>query len=117
PAGEITSWNPAANRIYGWPAERILGKPIQALFDESAGSTLESILSELHHGRAVDVSGVKHVKEDGREVIASLSLAPVRDASGCLVGGSLIARDITESHRAQAAIVAGENRFRAAIDQ
>ncbi len=95
--GAITAWGPGATRIAGYAEHEILGRPVtQLLIAEHAGR-LAVLLRRLQRGHRVDdlQTVVRH--KDGPGVHVSLTLAPIKDATGCLVGVSAIARDITAS--------------------
>ncbi|MDX6468340.1 MAG: hypothetical protein QOF75_143 [Gaiellaceae bacterium] len=89
PDGTITSWNAGAKSIYGWDEEEVLGKPVDFL------------LSALVEPDASDPELVRttHVTKDGRRVAVSVTVSPIRDDQGTLVGSSITARDVTELER------------------
>jgi two-component system, cell cycle sensor histidine kinase and response regulator CckA len=89
PDGLITSWNAGAKAVYGWDEEEVVGKPIDFLLAELAESD----------GTELDPARTTHVRKDGRHVAVSVTVSPIRDEHGTLVGSSITARDVTELER------------------
>jgi PAS domain S-box-containing protein len=103
-SGVITSWNQGAERLFGYRASEIIGKPIAILipperFDEEPG-----ILKRMRHGERIDHYETVRLRKDGRSVDISLTVSPVMDVHGKIVGASKIARDITERKRSEQAL-------------
>ncbi|HEX8117639.1 MAG TPA: PAS domain S-box protein, partial [Pyrinomonadaceae bacterium] len=98
--GVITSWNEAAERMYGYAAEEAVGRHISFIVPEELRGDLEDILARLGRGERVERAETLRVSKDGRRIDVSLIISPVRDSSGRLVGASTIARDITAQKRA-----------------
>jgi PAS domain S-box-containing protein len=99
--GVITSWNRAAEELYGYTAEEIIGKSIALLTPVGSGE-MDEILGEIRAGHRVDHYQTKRLKKDGSVIPISLTVSPIYDQDGAIVGASSIARDITELLRAQA---------------
>jgi PAS domain S-box-containing protein len=99
--GIITSWNPAAERLYGYNAEEVTGKPVSILFPPERPDEEPKILARLRRGEQIDHYETIRVAKDGRRLHVSLTVSPIRDASGKIIGASKIARDITEQKRTQ----------------
>ena len=97
--GIITSWNPAAQRMYGYTPEEAIGQPISILIPEHRSGEEYRILKRILSGERVDHYETERVAKDGRQLVVSLSVAPIRDAEGEITGAAVIARDITASHR------------------
>jgi PAS domain S-box-containing protein len=97
--GIITSWNPAAERMYGWSAEEAIGQVISILIPEDRAGEEWRILERVLAGETVDHYESDRVHRSGRLVRVSLSIGPLRDEGGDIVGASIIARDITAQHR------------------
>jgi PAS domain S-box-containing protein len=98
--GIVTSWNPAAERMFGYSGDEIVGKPIDLLCPgDRAGETI-SILAKISAGRPVDDYETKRVRKDGTVFPVSLTISPIRDESGVVVSASVICRDQTELKRA-----------------
>ena len=97
----ITSWNPAAERIYGYTPEEAIGKPISMLIPPHRAGEERRILDQILKGERVDHYETERVTKDGRTLIVSLSVSPLRDEDGEIAGASVIARDITQMHRSR----------------
>ena len=97
--GVILSWNNAAEKLYGYTAEEIIGKPVSLLVPADRPGEAEEILARVRRGEAVEHFESMRVRKDGGLVPVSLTISPVRDASGLVVGASSIARDTTERDR------------------
>jgi PAS domain S-box-containing protein len=110
--GVIVSWNPGADRLYGYSAEEALGRPFSFLFLPGQADDLSGIMEKLRLGKTIEPCEVLHVRKDGRRVDVSLSLSPVRDAGGAVTGVSAICRDVTDRKQAEAELREAESRFR-----
>ena len=100
--GTILSWNAGAERIFGYTAEEAVGRPITMLLPPERQDEEVNILALLVRGERVDHYETERVAKDGHRVQVSLSVSPVKDASGRIVGGAKIARDITFRKRLEA---------------
>ncbi len=101
--GVITSWNPAATRMFGYSAEEMIGQPVLRLFPEELKQEEEMILSKLRAGETIDHHETIRVSKDGRHLQVSLTTSPIRDNHGRVIGGSKIVRDITPQRTAEEA--------------
>ena len=99
--GIITSWNPAAERLYGYKAAEMIGKPVANLVPPEWPDEEPKILARIRRGERIDHYETVRIAKDGRRVDVSLTVSPIRDASGKIIGASKIARDITEQKRTQ----------------
>ncbi len=99
--GTIQSWNAGAERIFGYKDDEIVGKPITTIIPKELHEEEREILASLARGERVDHFETVRVAKDGRRLDISLTVSPVRDRSGRVVGASKIARDITEHKRAE----------------
>jgi PAS domain S-box-containing protein len=113
--GIITSWNKGAERIFGYLAEQVIGKSIKILIPPDRHDEETNILERIRRGERVEHYETVRQRKYGGLVEISLTVSPVRDAEGKVVGASKIARDITERKRsdAQIAILAREAEHRA----
>jgi PAS domain S-box-containing protein len=102
--GTITTWNPGAERIFGYTAQEIVGKPITVLIPPDRVDEELSILARLKRGERIDHYETIRRTRDGTLLNVSLSVSPLRDASGRIIGASKIARDITRQKRAEEAL-------------
>ena len=99
--GIITSWNAGAQRLFGYTAEEAVGQPMLIIIPVERHHEEPEILARLRRGERVDHFETVRVRKDGTQLDISLTISPVRDASGRIVGASKIARDITEHKRVQ----------------
>ena len=97
--GIIRSWNKAAERMFGYAAEEVIGKPITILIPLGRLDEEPEILERIKRGEPVDYETVRQ-RKDGSQIEISLTVSPVKNAQGKVIGASKIARDITERKRA-----------------
>jgi PAS domain S-box-containing protein len=114
--GIITSWNRGAQRLYGYTAEEVVGKTVSILTPPDLTDEFPRILERLRRGEPLDHYETQRLCKDGTRLDVSLTISPIRDASGRLIGASKIARDITERKRAERALKESEERLRLALD-
>jgi PAS domain S-box-containing protein len=100
--GIITSWNPAAERRYGYPSKEVIGRPDPLIPQEAAGE-LGAILARVKDGHYIEPAETTLVRKDGTAVPVSIASAPIRDEDGLVVGASVVHRDVTEQRRAMEA--------------
>jgi PAS domain S-box-containing protein len=98
--GIVTSWNPAAERMFGYRADEIVGESIDRLSPENRAGDAISILARISAGLSVDDYETRRVRKDGAVFPVSLTISPIRDASGTVVSASVICRDQSELKRA-----------------
>ena len=94
--GLITSWNPAAERTFGWTAEEAIGRHITLIVPEDRRAEEEEVLARLRRGERIDHFETVRITKDGRRIDMSITVSPITDAAGHIVGASKVARDITE---------------------
>ncbi|MDQ3549736.1 MAG: PAS domain S-box protein, partial [Chloroflexota bacterium] len=99
--GIITSWNPAAERLYGYLASESIGQSVAILIPPDRPDELQSIMDRLRSGAQLDGFETVRVCKDGSRVDVALTISPILGADGRITGASTIARDITEQRRAQ----------------
>jgi PAS domain S-box-containing protein len=102
--GIITSWNNGAQRLFGYSTEEAVGKSITMLIPEDRHHEEVEILGRLREGLLIEHYETVRRRKDGKLVEISLTISPIRDASGTIIGASKIARDISELRRAQEAL-------------
>ena len=100
--GRILSWNAAAERIFGYTAEEMIGQSIYPIIPPERRAEYDEIMRRVHSGEKIHRFETTRRRKDGREIVVSLSISPLRDAGGKVVGASKIARDVTEERRARA---------------
>jgi formate hydrogenlyase transcriptional activator len=110
--GMITSWNRAAERIYGFDEGETIGQRITLIVPFELRDEEEMILRRLRAGARIEHLETVRLTKQAKRVNVSLTVSPVKDWSGRIVGVSKIARDITEQKRAEAALRKSEERFR-----
>ncbi len=106
--GRITSWNAGARRIFGYEPEEVVGRSITVLIPGERPAEEESILMRLRRGERIEPFETVRVAKDGRRIDVSLTVSPVRDGRGRIIGASKIARDITQQKRAAEALARSE---------
>ena len=99
--GTITSWNKGAERIYGYTSEEVIGKPISLLAPNNRADEITEILQKIAEGESIEHYESERVAKNGRRLNVSISVSPLRDAKGDIVGASAIARDITAQKKAE----------------
>ncbi len=118
--GTIRSWNRGAERIFGYKAEEIIGQHISTLAVPERPDEIPNIMERLRRGERVDHYRTKRRTKDGRIIALSLTVSPIKDSSGIVIGASKVARDISESERTQEALRAANealNRANADLEQ
>ncbi len=110
--GIIVSWNRGAERIFGYSAEEMIGRSVSALAWPGREDEMPNMLGRIRGGERVEHFETIRRHKDGRQIAVSLTVSPIRDSSGRVVGASKIARDITERRRAEEALQDVELRFR-----
>ena len=104
--GVITSWNKGAERVFGYTAEEVIGKPITIVIPQDRQNEELAILTRIRRGERIDHFETIRQRKHGSLIVVSLTVSPVRNAEGRIVGASKIARDITEQKRSQEQIAA-----------
>jgi PAS domain S-box-containing protein len=102
--GIVVSWNPGAQHLFGYSAEEMIGKPITTIFPAHLRDEEQQILQQIRRGGRIEHYETVRRCKDGRLVDVSLTISPMRDTHGTIVGASKIARDITARKRAQALV-------------
>lgn len=109
--GVITSWNRAAEKMYGYTAAEAVGKHITLIIPPERWGEEDEVLRRLRRGEKIDHFETERRAKDGRKVYVSLTVSPIRDARGDLIGASKIARDITQRKLDEEALRASEEQF------
>ncbi|WP_309084048.1 PAS domain S-box protein [Chelativorans sp.] len=99
--GVIRSWNAGAERIFGYSAEEIVGRPITTIIPPELHGQEKEILSRLQRGERIEHFETERVTKDGRRLDISLTVSPVHDRNGRVIGASKVARDVTDRKRAE----------------
>lgn len=114
--GKVETWNAGAEEVFGYPASEMIGESILKLIPPELRSEEDLIISRIRAGERVEHYETTRVRKDGRRIHVSLTISPVIDENGQIVGASKIARDITHQRLAQDALAESEERLRLAMD-
>ena len=115
-AAVITSWNVGAERIFGYQEEEVIGQPITILVPPELWKEENKILERLKAGGRIEHHETKRLTKDGRQVDVSLTIGPIKDSNGGVVGFTKIAHDITQRKQAEKDVKESEARFRLVAD-
>jgi PAS domain S-box-containing protein len=110
--GVIVTWNEGATRIFGYAADEAIGRSITIVIPEDRLHEEPAILERMRRGERVDHYQTVRQRKDGRLVDVSITVSPIRNAAGEIIGASKIARDISEQKRAEEALQVSNQRFR-----
>ena len=94
--GRITSWNAAAERLYGYSAQEIVGQPVTLLFAPDRQDEFRQIMARIRRGERIDHFETVRMRKNGTFLTVSVTISPIRDHTNSIIGASTIARDITE---------------------
>ena len=111
-AGIITSWNPAAERMFGLSGQEAIGRPVGLLSPQSRAGEITDILAKITAGQPVEHLESERVRKDGTVFPVSLGVSPIRDVLGVVVGASTICRDVTERVQAEKALAEAGRQYR-----
>lgn len=98
--GIITSWNKGAEHMYGYSAEEMIGKSINLVVPKQTPNEVPEIMAKIRRGQSLEHYEATRITKDGRRLTISLTVSPIRDSDGKIIGASAIGRDITEQKRA-----------------
>jgi PAS domain S-box-containing protein len=102
--GIITSWNRSAERLFGYRAEEIIGRPVTVIIPPELHHDEQMILSKIRQGERIDHFETIRVRKNGERVEVSLTISPVKDEDGNVIGAAKIARNITENNKMERAL-------------
>jgi PAS domain S-box-containing protein len=114
--GTITSWNPAAERMYGYSAKEAIGKQVRMLLPADRKGEMTGILARIKRGKTISNYDTVRLKKNGDLIQVALSVSPIKDSEGNIVGASTIARDITGTKKMEKAIADSEVKYRTLIE-
>jgi PAS domain S-box-containing protein len=109
--GVITSWNSAAERLYGYSAGEIVGQNVSVLIPPDRPDELRPILERVANGAHVERYETQRIRKDGTIFDVSITISPIRGTTGTIVGASTVARDISDRNRAQRELLALQDRL------
>jgi PAS domain S-box-containing protein len=112
----ITSWNRAAEKLFGYKAEEVIGKHISIIIPKHLIHEEDIIIGKLRRGQRIDHFETTRRRKDGQLINVSLSISPIKDKSGKIIGAAKIARDITAQKSAENKMAENEERLRLALD-
>jgi PAS domain S-box-containing protein len=113
--GTITSWNAAAERIFGYSAEEMIGASILRIIPPELHQSEGQLLARIAEGEQLELSETTRIATDGRRLDLSVSISPIRDPQGRVIGVSSIMRDISERKRAQELLAQSQERLQMAL--
>ena len=111
--GVVTSWNPGAERMYGYKRAEMLGKPLNIIAPPNRQDEIPNILARIRRGERVEHFESVRLTKDGRRLNVSITVSPIRDSAGQIIGASAIARDITPIEKARRALEESRSRAHA----
>jgi len=114
--GIILSWNRGAERMYGYSASEAIGRPISFLIPGDQRHEFDEILKRIRGDQPVALHETRRLTKDGRELDISLTVSPIKNSAGQILGASTIERDITEQKRVEEALRGSEARWRAIVE-
>ncbi len=113
--GIIQTWNHGAEHLFGYSAEEAVGRSVQMLVPEDRTEEWDSMMAQLRRGESIEVMETERIRKNGQRVPVRLTVSPLRDSSGMIVGASTITRDISECKRAEQNLRESEERLRAIL--
>jgi two-component system, cell cycle sensor histidine kinase and response regulator CckA len=113
--GKIVSWNAGAERIYGYAATEVIGQPISILVPGEQRDEVPQIMERLKRDERIQHYETVRVRKGGQRINVSVTISPVKDAEGTIIGASAIARDITERKRVEEKLHESESHFRSLV--
>lgn len=114
--GRVTSWNSGAEQLFGYSAEEMTGTSISRIIPEDLQAEERLILEQIRAGERVEHMETERLHRSGRRIPMSVTISPIRDSSGRIIGASTIARDNTQRHAAMHALQQSEARFQRLAD-
>ncbi len=113
--GIVTTWNEAAERLYGYKAAEIIGRSVDVIIPPDRPNELGDILARLRRGERIEHFETERIAKDGRRLPISVTISPIRDADGTVVGASAVTRDITRRRQVEQALRASHNHLQAIL--
>jgi len=114
--GVVTSWNKGAERLFGYSAQEVIGQNIKIIIPKERYAEETDILSRIRRGERIDHFETVRVRKDGQSVHIAVTISPVRNAAGAIIGASKVARDITAAKNIDEALRRNRERLTIATD-
>lgn len=114
--GVITSWNRGAEKIYGYKSSEIIGKPVSILIPPEHQDEVVKFTTEIKHGGHVEHYETERLKKSGEKIFVALTISPINDSDGNIIGASTIVRDITGRKQAEQGLRRSEENLRKILD-
>ncbi len=114
--GVIFSWNPAAERVYGYTAQEANGRSVSIIVPPDREKEFERILERIKQGEHIDNFETTRMRKDGSIIYVSMTTSPIKDVAGRIIGASSISRDITGRKQAEAALRESEENYRKLVE-
>jgi PAS domain S-box-containing protein len=114
--GTITAWNRGAEKVFGYSAAEAVGKPMALLLPPDRAEEESGILARIRCGESIHHFETVRVRKDGKKIDVSVTISPISDAKGAIVGASKIARDVTAHKQAEEVLRESEERFHAMLN-
>ena len=108
-SGIIQTWNKSAERIFGYTAEEAIGQPVLLIIPPDLHAEEAMILARVRDGQRIEHYETVRRRKDGQLITIALTVSPVRNASGAIIGASKVARDITENKQTKRAIAEAQS--------
>jgi two-component system cell cycle sensor histidine kinase/response regulator CckA len=113
--GVITNWNTAAERMFGYSADEMVGSSIFRLIPEHLHQGERDLLDQIRQGHPASLTEVERIRKDGQRLYVSVAVSPIRRSDGEVIGASSIKRDVTERRQAQEALSLSQERLQLAL--
>jgi PAS domain S-box-containing protein len=113
--GVVTSWNAAAERMFGYSTEEMVGSSIFRLIPEDLHQGERDLLEQIRRGEPAGLTEVERIRKDGQRLYVSVAVSPIRDMRGQVIGAASIKRDVTERRQAQEALALSRERLQLAL--
>jgi PAS domain S-box-containing protein len=114
--GTITAWNRGAEKVFGYSSAEAVGKPMALLLPPERAEEEAGILARIRCGESISHFETVRVRKDGKKIDVSVTISPISDAKGAIVGASKIARDVTAHKQAEEVLRESEERFHAMLN-
>ncbi|RYY55020.1 MAG: PAS domain-containing sensor histidine kinase [Chitinophagaceae bacterium] len=114
--GKVTSWNPSAEKLYGYPSKEAIGQSLELILKPGDFSPLLEKIDAIRKGLAVPVYDTFRLRKDRREINLEITLSPVLNSTGDIIGISTLARDVTKVRQSEESRLKSENHLRAILE-